>query len=87
VNSGIKKTIDKGKGLILDSENDQDLSYLPNDFDPYETRDKRKEDVDKCELCRATFTQRLTALNVLRKQNPARHCKKCARAICDVCSD
>ena len=34
-------------------------------------------------LCEALFTQKLRLIN----RNPIRHCKKCARSICEVCSD
>ena len=44
---------------------------------------KRRKQVDNCMLCEQPFTKALTLLN----RNPVRHCKKCAKSICEVCSE
>ena len=38
---------------------------------------------DNCELCDAPFTRKAK----LFKRNPERNCKKCAKSICESCSE
>lgn len=82
-----KDTVRRGKDAIVGDDFDQDTTLLPDDFDARGTRDQRKEEQDSCELCGAGFTKRVAALNLLKKTNPSRHCKRCSRAVCEVCSE
>lgn len=54
---------------------------LPQTFDVKEVEKKRINDVANCQLCEAGFTSSPFG------NNPIRHCKKCAKAICKVCSE
>lgn len=54
---------------------------LPPTFDLKAVEAKRLPNCEFCQLCEAPFTR--TSLG----GNPIRHCKKCAKAICKVCSE
>lgn len=54
---------------------------LPQTFDLKAVEAKRLPDQAYCQLCEAPFTR--TPLG----SNPIRHCKRCAKAICKVCSE
>ena len=58
----------------------EDLSHLPDTFDRSTVV---RNPTDNCMLCDAPFTKRI----VMRNRNPIRHCKRCGRSICAVCSD
>ena len=55
---------------------------LPDNHDLKNINAKRKP-ADNCMLCDALFTTKMRLLN----RNPIRHCKKCGKSICEVCSD
>ena len=54
---------------------------LPQNFDVKAMEAKRLPNQEFCQLCEAPFTR--TSLG----GNPIRHCKRCAKAICKVCSE
>ena len=51
---------------------------LPPTFDIKAVEARRQQNVEFCQLCEAAFS---------RLGNPIRHCKRCAKAICKVCSE
>ena len=57
-----------------------DLAYenLPIKFD-VDAMEKKRKPTQNCQLCEAPFT---TGMG----KNPIRHCKRCARSVCEVCS-
>ena len=57
---------------------DRTTSNLPRQFDVKAMEAKRQPNVLFCQLCEDKF--------VLIK-NPIRHCKRCAKAVCKVCSE
>lgn len=52
---------------------------MPQTFDTKAMEAKRRPDQQFCELCEAPFTKMVG--------NTIRHCKRCAKAICKVCSE
>ena len=54
---------------------------LPVTFDLKAVEAQRKPNQDFCQLCEAQFSRGPIG------GNPIRHCKKCAKAICKVCSE
>lgn len=58
------------------------IENLPDSFDVSKTYEKRK-DSETCNLCDASFTKKMQLFG----RNPKRHCKRCARCVCDVCSE
>ena len=61
---------------------DPAIKYLPKKHDTKKLKQKRQER-DNCELCEAPFSTKYAILN----RNPVRHCKRCGKAICHVCSE
>jgi len=57
------------------------LASLPETHD-HKAIKKNRVDAAECTLCFAPFTKKLKVLN----RNPQRHCKKCGKAVCEVCS-
>ena len=64
----------------------QDTTYLPQHFD-VKAKYVARGDHARCQLCEAQFTSNLRKIRVLKDQNPVRYCKRCARAVCNVCSE
>ena len=58
-----------------------DLQYLPERFDLKAVEEKRLKDITHCQLCENKFSK----LSI--GDQATRHCKKCAKAICQICSD
>jgi hypothetical protein len=63
--------------LMSDSKTASD--FLPIKFDRKAMKENRIKGIKGCQLCDQEFT------NFLGK-NAIRHCKRCARSICGVCS-
>jgi ATP-dependent protease Clp ATPase subunit len=57
----------------------ESTDFLPKTFDLKAIESKRKPDTKFCMLCEAEFTKMFPS-------NPIRHCKRCAKSVCDVCS-
>ena len=57
-----------------------DTAKLPETFN---LKAVKRNPTDKCMLCEAPFTNKIRLLN----RNPIRHCKRCGKSICEVCSD
>ena len=53
---------------------------LPITFDVAAKEKDRKPNQEACNLCNDKFTKMVVG------KNPIRHCKRCARSVCDVCS-
>ncbi len=53
---------------------------LPNTIDLKKIKSERKPNPKNCEICESEFKK------ILNK-NPPRHCKRCAKAVCKICSD
>ena len=52
---------------------------MPNKIDLEKIKSKRKKDIHNCDICKIKFTVKLG-------KYPMRHCKRCARAVCEPCS-
>lgn len=57
---------------------DQAYDNLPIKFD-VDAIEKKRNPTPNCQLCLAVFTGGLG-------KNPIRHCKRCAKSVCEVCS-
>jgi len=73
---GRRESVSSSQSIVANTDN------LPETLDLKAVHDKRKPS-DTCKLCEAPFTNNLRLLN----RNPKRHCKRCAKAICEVCSE
>ena len=80
--SGAAAGQDTRNSMVNDIDYQEEISRLPAEFDKAKMFKRRKQ-VDNCMLCEQPFTKALTLLN----RNPVRHCKKCAKSICEVCSE
>ena len=56
---------------------DEHLKHLPKKFNPDNVK---RTTMEYCLLCEAVFTGALG-------KNPVRHCKRCGKSICNVCSE
>ncbi len=57
-----------------------DQPTLPSDFN---LKSVKMQETEACQLCEATFTHKLKVMNRVSMKN----CKRCGRAICEMCSD
>lgn len=70
--------LDTGFGMQKQTKFINKTDSLPPMFDLKAIEAKRQPNIEFCQLCEAPFS---------RLGNPIRHCKKCAKAICKVCSE
>lgn len=56
------------------------VDKLPDNFDK---KAVKRNPCEACMLCENIFTKKFAILN----RNPIRHCKRCGKSICEVCSD
>ena len=66
--------------VVTDAFQIELLGRLPDTFDKSKVKRKPK---DTCMLCEAPFTGNLVIVN----RNPIRHCKRCGKSVCQVCSE
>ena len=69
------------EGIKIDSSN---LALLPDQHNTKDVKRERDNNATECKLCFAPFTQKLSLR--LGSRNPMRHCKKCGKPVCEVCS-
>ena len=73
---------DTVRGLLGGVDEFSNTEGLPQTFDLKKVKNERAPNtyVKNCMICESEF-------KALLNKNPIRHCKRCAKAVCKLCSD